>query len=62
MGTERSRSVVDADQKVWDHDNLWLVGCGNMPSEGTSNPTLTMAALTFRAAEKIGLALNRGAA
>jgi choline dehydrogenase-like flavoprotein len=62
MGTERSRSVVDSNQKVWDHDNLWLVGCGNMPTEGTSNPTLTMAALTFRAAESIGAALNGGAA
>jgi choline dehydrogenase-like flavoprotein len=29
------------------------VGCGNMPTLGTSNPTLTMAALTFRAAEAI---------
>lgn len=62
MGTDRGRSVVDRDQRAWDHDNLWLVGCGNMPTEGTSNPTLTMAALTFRAAEAIGRALNGGAA
>jgi choline dehydrogenase-like flavoprotein len=62
MGTDRNRSVVDKDQKVWDHDNLWLVGCGNMPTEGTSNPTLTMVALTFRAAESINRALQGGAA
>jgi choline dehydrogenase-like flavoprotein len=29
-----------------------------MPTEGTSNPTLTMAALTFRAAESINKALQ----
>jgi choline dehydrogenase-like flavoprotein len=60
MGSRREESVVDADQRVWGHDNLWLVGCGNMPSEGTSNPTLTMAALTFMAAGKIARALQAG--
>jgi len=29
---------------AWDHDNLYLVGCGNMPTIGTSNPSLTMTA------------------
>jgi choline dehydrogenase-like flavoprotein len=37
--------------RTWDHPNLFLAGCGNMPTLGTSNPTLTMAALTFKAAE-----------
>lgn len=60
MGTSRDTSVVGADQKVWGLDNLWLVGCGNMPTEGTSNPTLTMSALTLMAAERIEAALARG--
>lgn len=53
MGTEPKTSVVDADQRVHDHPNLYAVGCGSMPSIGTSNPTLTMAALALRSAERI---------
>lgn len=53
MGSSRSNSVVDREQRTWDHPNLFLVGCGNMTTLGTSNPTLTMAALTFWAAENI---------
>ncbi|HEX8086433.1 MAG TPA: GMC family oxidoreductase [Solirubrobacteraceae bacterium] len=53
MGVDRSTSVVDADQRSWDHENLYLVGGGSMPSIGTSNITLTIAALCFRSAERI---------
>ena len=30
-------------QRSWDHENLYLVGAGSMPSVGTSNTTLTLA-------------------
>jgi choline dehydrogenase-like flavoprotein len=53
MGDKPENSVVNEDMKTWDHDNLYLAGCGNMPTLGTSNPTLTMAATTFKAAEAI---------
>jgi choline dehydrogenase-like flavoprotein len=53
MGATRTTSVVDPRQRTWDHDNLYLVGCGNMPTIGTSNPTLTMTALAIWAAENI---------
>ena len=53
MGKTQKDSVVNADMRTWDHDNLFLVGSGNMPTLGTSNPTLTMAALTFKASEAI---------
>ncbi len=53
MGSSPADSVVKPTQQTWDHDNLYLVGCGNMPTLGTSNPTLTMTALTFMAAEAI---------
>jgi choline dehydrogenase-like flavoprotein len=53
MGSDKNNSVVDLDMRTWDHDNLFLAGCGNMPTLGTSNPSLTMAALTFKAAEGI---------
>ena len=51
MGPDRNSSVVDADQRSWDHDNLFLCGGGSMPSIGTANVTLTIAALCFRSAE-----------
>jgi choline dehydrogenase-like flavoprotein len=53
MGRSIADSVVDAEQRTWEHKNLFLVGCGNMPTIGTSNPTLTMSALAFAAAETI---------
>ncbi|MFD5478225.1 GMC family oxidoreductase [Streptomyces hawaiiensis] len=53
MGTHPATSVVDRDQRTHDHPNLYAVGCGSMPSIGTSNPTITMAALALRSAERI---------
>lgn len=53
MGTDASSSVVNADQRSWDHDNLYLCGAGSMASIGTANTTLTLAALCFRTAEAI---------
>ena len=53
MGSSKKDSVVNKDGRTWDHENLYLVGCGNMPTLGTSNPTLTMTALTFMTAEAI---------
>ena len=50
MGTSAANSVVDSHQRSWDHENLYLVGGGSMPSIGTSNITLTIAALCFRSA------------
>jgi choline dehydrogenase-like flavoprotein len=50
MGSGRNSSVVDPDQRSWDHDNLYLVGGGSMPTIGTANTTLTIAALCFRSA------------
>ncbi|HEX7304879.1 GMC family oxidoreductase [Lentzea sp.] len=50
MGTSPRDSVVDQWQRCWDHPNLYAVGCGSMPSLGTSNPSLTMAALALRTA------------
>ena len=58
MGSSSADSVTDEDSRCWDHDNLFLIGCGSMPTIGTSNPTLTMTALTFKAAEAILKQLN----
>jgi choline dehydrogenase-like flavoprotein len=53
MGRSRTDSVVNDMQRTWDHDNLYAVGCGSMPTTGSSNPTLTAAAMTLRTAEDI---------
>jgi choline dehydrogenase-like flavoprotein len=53
MGTDPENSVVDHTQQSWDHDNLYLVGPGSLPSIGTSNISLTMAALAFRSSTHI---------
>lgn len=58
MGDHPATSVVDSWQRCWDHPNLYAVGCGSMPSLGTSNPTLTMAAIALRSAEQINRDLS----
>lgn len=62
MGGDPKRSVVDVDQRSWDHENLFLVGCGSLPTSATANPTLTMMALALRTADKIAAELTAGAA
>lgn len=53
MGTSSKNSVVNSYQQSWDHENLYLIGCGSFCTIGTGNPTLTLAALAIRSAEKI---------
>lgn len=53
MGSTRSDSVIDHNMRSWDHRNLYLIGPGSMPTLGTSNPTLTVAALAFKGAAAI---------
>jgi choline dehydrogenase-like flavoprotein len=50
MGTSPRDSVVDTNQRSWDHQNLYLVGGGSMPTIGSSNITLTLAAMCFKTA------------
>jgi glucose dehydrogenase len=46
MGSIPRASVVNYRQQSWDHSNLYIVGCGSMPSISSQNPTLTMLAIT----------------
>jgi len=57
MGHRAGESVVDTHQRSWEHRNLYVVGSGSFPTMGTSNPTLTMAALALRTAEHMTEAL-----
>lgn len=53
MGDSPATSVVNQWQQCWDEPTLYAIGCGSMPSMGTSNPSLTMAALALRSAGHI---------
>lgn len=59
MGTSARDSVVDSQQRSWDHENLYLVGGGSMASVGTSNITLTLAALCLRSAAHMNRELDK---
>ncbi|AVA24690.1 GMC family oxidoreductase [Rhizobium sp. NXC24] len=53
MGADPSGSVLDLDQRAWEHRNLFIVGSGSFPTLGTSNPTLTLSALALRTADRL---------
>jgi choline dehydrogenase-like flavoprotein len=53
MGDDPTTSVVNANQRTHDHENLYLIGSGSFPTSATANPTLTLAALTLRTANWI---------
>ena len=58
MGDDSKSSVVDASLRSHDHPNLFLLGSGVFPTSAASNPTLTIAALSLRAAAAIGRAIQ----
>lgn len=53
MGATATDSVCNSHLQSWEHPNLYLLGSGSMPTIGTSNTSLTIAALSFRAADHI---------
>ncbi|MFO0624629.1 MAG: GMC family oxidoreductase [Polyangiales bacterium] len=60
MGTSRTTAVTDSHLRCFDHPNLFLLGAGSFPTGGTGNPTLTLAALAFRAVEAMHRDLTHG--
>jgi choline dehydrogenase-like flavoprotein len=57
MGSDPDASVVGANLRTHDLSNLWLVGSSVFPTGGAMNPTLTIAALSLRAAAALDAAL-----
>jgi gluconate 2-dehydrogenase alpha chain len=53
MGTDPASSVVDPALRVWETPNLYVYGGAVFPSGGGINPTLTIQALVWRAAEEL---------
>ena len=53
MGEDPADSVVDRHLRTHDLDNCYLVGSSVYPTGGAMNPTLTIAALALRAADRL---------
>jgi fructose 5-dehydrogenase large subunit len=60
MGADPASSVVDVNCRSHDHENLFLPGGGAMPSTACGNSTITMTALTFKAANAITSQMRGG--
>src|SRR5581483_4781164 len=50
MGTSQDESVVDANHRIWDVPNAFVVDGSTMPTQGSANPALVIMALADRAA------------
>ena len=59
MGSDRRTSVTDAWCRTWDVDNLYLTDGAPFCSNADKNPTLTIMALAWRAADRIVERLKR---
>ena len=53
FGEDRATSVLDADCKAHDVENLYVVDASFMPRSGAVNPSLTIAANALRVASRI---------
>jgi glucose dehydrogenase len=59
MGNDPASSVVDRDLRSHDHPNLFILGSAVFPTSATANPTLTIAALSLRAADQVKATLTQ---
>ena len=53
MGVDKNTSVVNPECRVWGMDNLYVIDASVMPSGGSVNPSLTIAALSLKASEQL---------
>jgi gluconate 2-dehydrogenase alpha chain len=53
MGDTPETSVVNPHLQHWNIPNLWVVGASAFPQNASHNPTLTVLALAYRAADDI---------
>ena len=60
MGADPRTSVVDADNRCWDCPNVLVTDGSCFPSGGWQNPTLTIMAISVRAARKAAALLREG--
>jgi choline dehydrogenase-like flavoprotein len=60
MGNDPARSVVNASHRAHDVPNLFIVDGSSFVTSGRGQPTMTIQALAFRAADHIAAAAKRG--
>lgn len=60
MGDDPRTSVVDRHHRAHDVPNLFICDGSSLVTSGRGQPTMTIQALAFRAAEHVGEAANRG--
>jgi choline dehydrogenase-like flavoprotein len=60
MGNDPRRSVVDRHHRAHDVPNLFIVDGSSFVTSGRGQPTMTIQALAFRAAEHMGRMARRG--
>ena len=60
MGNDPKRSVVDRFHRAHDVPNLFMVDGSSFVTSGTGQPTMTIQALAFRAADEITRLARRG--
>jgi len=60
MGDDPATSVVDRYNRSHDVPNLFMVDGSSMVTSGRGQPTMTIMALAFRAAEHMIAAARRG--
>lgn len=60
MGDDPARSVVDRYHRSHEVPNLFICDGSSMVTSGRGQPTMTIMALAFRAAQHIGAAARRG--
>jgi choline dehydrogenase-like flavoprotein len=62
MGTSPENSVVDADCKLHNIDNLYIASASVFPTSSQANPTLTIVAMSLRLADHIADTVHAGKA
>ena len=58
MGRDLNDSVVDADCRAHDHENLYIAGGATMASVSCINSTLSMVAVSLMMADKLRQAMT----
>jgi choline dehydrogenase-like flavoprotein len=60
MGNDSKTSVINADHRTHDVKNLFLCDGSSLVTSGRGQPTMTIEALAFRAADRITALTKRG--
>ncbi len=55
-----ANSAVNTFSQMWDMENLFVVGGSSFPHNSNYNPTVTIGAFAYRAAEGINTYFNQG--